>query len=128
MQAMADRGFGFYQATVYKVESNQRRVTVGEAIALAQIVRSTVERLAGGLSVADGDEDGERAIIREYLRTLEETAARIEVQKREAEASLAERAHLLRQLEESQAKTAALVAETQDLLRGLADGEHQTEA
>ena len=44
---MSERGFDFYQATVYKIENHKRRVTIAEALALAEIVGVPVTTLAG---------------------------------------------------------------------------------
>jgi transcriptional regulator with XRE-family HTH domain len=38
-QQMSDRGFGFSQATIWKIESGQRPVRLGEAVALAEILQ-----------------------------------------------------------------------------------------
>jgi transcriptional regulator with XRE-family HTH domain len=38
-QQMSDRGFGFSQATIWKIESGQRPVKLSEAVALAEILQ-----------------------------------------------------------------------------------------
>ncbi|MGW9167906.1 helix-turn-helix transcriptional regulator [Agromyces sp. NPDC055658] len=43
---MSAEGFGFSQATIYKIENRKRKVGLGEALALAAILRVPVERLA----------------------------------------------------------------------------------
>ncbi len=42
---MAERGFPYYQQTVRRIEDGRRKVSVGEAAALAGILGTTVERL-----------------------------------------------------------------------------------
>ena len=42
---MVERGFPYYQQTVRRVEDGRRKVSVGEAAALASILGTTVERL-----------------------------------------------------------------------------------
>ena len=42
---MAERGFPYYQQTVRRIEDGRRKVSVGEATALASILGTTVERL-----------------------------------------------------------------------------------
>lgn len=44
-EAMQVRGFDFHQATVYKIENGKRKVTVGEALALSDIVNVPLEVL-----------------------------------------------------------------------------------
>lgn len=43
---MASRGFDFHQQTIYKIEKGARRVTVGEAVSLAEAVGQPIEVLA----------------------------------------------------------------------------------
>jgi transcriptional regulator with XRE-family HTH domain len=42
---MADRGFPYYQQTIRRIEEGRRKVSVGEAKALADILETTVDRL-----------------------------------------------------------------------------------
>jgi transcriptional regulator with XRE-family HTH domain len=42
---MAERGFPFYQQTVRRIEEGRRKVSVGEAKALGQILKTPMERL-----------------------------------------------------------------------------------
>jgi transcriptional regulator with XRE-family HTH domain len=42
---MAERGFPYYQQTVRRIEDGRRKVSVGEAKALADILETTMERL-----------------------------------------------------------------------------------
>ncbi len=42
---MSARGFPFYQQTVRRIEDSQRKVSVGEAKALAEILGTTIDRL-----------------------------------------------------------------------------------
>ena len=42
---MADRGFPYYQQTVRRIEDGRRKVSVGEAKALAQILETTIDQL-----------------------------------------------------------------------------------
>ena len=44
-RAMADLGFRYHQATVYKIESGARMVPVDEAFALGRLLRTSVEVL-----------------------------------------------------------------------------------
>lgn len=44
-EKMQERGHSFHQATVYKIESGTRRVTVSEANALAQILKNDLRRM-----------------------------------------------------------------------------------
>jgi transcriptional regulator with XRE-family HTH domain len=43
---MNRRGFAFHQSSVYKLENDLRRVSIAEALALADIVQTPVEMLA----------------------------------------------------------------------------------
>jgi transcriptional regulator with XRE-family HTH domain len=42
---MAEQGYPYYQQTVRRIEDGTRKVSVGEAVALGQILSSTVDRL-----------------------------------------------------------------------------------
>jgi transcriptional regulator with XRE-family HTH domain len=42
---MADRGFPYYQQTIRRIEDGRRKVSVGEAKALAQILETTIDQL-----------------------------------------------------------------------------------
>jgi transcriptional regulator with XRE-family HTH domain len=42
---MAERGFPYYQQTVRRIEEGRRKVSVGEATALAEILGTTMDRL-----------------------------------------------------------------------------------
>jgi transcriptional regulator with XRE-family HTH domain len=42
---MAERGFPYYQQTIRRIEEGRRKVSVGEAKALADILETTMERL-----------------------------------------------------------------------------------
>ena len=42
---MAERGFPYYQQTVRRIEEGRRKVSVGEAKALAEILGTTMDRL-----------------------------------------------------------------------------------
>src|ERR1700760_1636093 len=42
---MADRGFPYYQQTVRRIEDGRRKVSVGEAKSLAQILETTIDQL-----------------------------------------------------------------------------------
>jgi transcriptional regulator with XRE-family HTH domain len=42
---MAERGFPFYQQTIRRIEEGRRKVSVGEAKALGQILKTPMERL-----------------------------------------------------------------------------------
>lgn len=44
--AMRERGFDFHQQTVYKIEAGRRKVTVGEALAIAELVAVPLDILA----------------------------------------------------------------------------------
>lgn len=44
-EQMAARGFNYYPQTVHRIESGTRKVSVGEAKAIAEILGSTVDRL-----------------------------------------------------------------------------------
>lgn len=128
-QAMVDRGFGFYQATMYKVESGARRVTVGEAIALAQILGTSVESLAGtgpdSIDAPGMTLDERRALV-DLVRDRQARLDVVTTARREAELQAAravDRAASLR-AEESAAR-----AELLDVtLRVGSNGEHQAEA
>jgi transcriptional regulator with XRE-family HTH domain len=50
--SMQSRGFDFSQATIYKIENGKRKVSIGEALALAEIVASDITALT-----ATGDQD-----------------------------------------------------------------------
>jgi DNA-binding transcriptional MerR regulator len=47
---MSARGFPYYQQTVRRVEDSQRKVSVGEAKALAEILGTTIDRLTEPVS------------------------------------------------------------------------------
>lgn len=49
-QLMRQRGFKFHQATIYKIESGVRRVTVGEAAALSRALSVSLPFLISGSS------------------------------------------------------------------------------
>ncbi|MDO8338441.1 MAG: helix-turn-helix transcriptional regulator [Microcella sp.] len=51
-ELMRERGFRFHQATIYKIENGSRRVTVGEAEALSQVLGASLSFL-----IASGSED-----------------------------------------------------------------------
>lgn len=46
--AMKKRGFDFHQSTIGKIERGDRRASIGEAVALADVLRVTLPRLLGG--------------------------------------------------------------------------------
>jgi len=50
---MSARGFPFYQQTVRRIEDSQRKVSVGEAKALAEILGTTIDRLTEPLPAAE---------------------------------------------------------------------------
>lgn len=54
---MARRGFRWHQATVYKVESGERQVPIGEAVALTEILGLSLDRILG----ADSSDAAHRA-------------------------------------------------------------------
>lgn len=43
---MADQGWPYYPQTIHRIESGQRKVTLGEAWSLASILKTTIDRLA----------------------------------------------------------------------------------
>ena len=47
---MSARGFPYYQQTVRRIEDSQRKVSVGEAKALAEILGTTIDRLTEPVS------------------------------------------------------------------------------
>jgi transcriptional regulator with XRE-family HTH domain len=50
---MADRGFPFYQQTIRRIEEGRRKVSVGEAKAIAEILDTTVDQLTASVPEAD---------------------------------------------------------------------------
>jgi transcriptional regulator with XRE-family HTH domain len=63
-QQMADRGFGFSQATIWKIESGQRPVKASELVALADALEVRAWDLTAAASLtagpaADGDSPGQ---------------------------------------------------------------------
>lgn len=44
-EQMSARGFKFHQATVHKIESKDRRVSIGEAVTLSEVLGVALERL-----------------------------------------------------------------------------------
>ena len=62
-QIMSEQGFKWHQATVYKVELGQRKVTVGEALALADMVGTPLDVLA------DPDPESPRSLRNEVNRS-----------------------------------------------------------
>src|SRR6516164_3759995 len=42
---MAERGYPYYQQTIRRIEEGRRKVSVGEAKALAEILGTTMDRL-----------------------------------------------------------------------------------
>jgi transcriptional regulator with XRE-family HTH domain len=50
---MAERGFPFYQQTIRRIEEARRKVSVGEAKALAEILDTTVDQLTASVPEAD---------------------------------------------------------------------------
>ena len=62
---MAERGFPYYQQTVRRIEEGRRKVSVGEAKALADILGTTMDRLtwpgrAASVAGAAGHDDRPR--------------------------------------------------------------------
>lgn len=47
-EMMADRGFKWHQATVYKIENGSRQVQLGEARAVAEILGVPLDRMTDG--------------------------------------------------------------------------------
>lgn len=66
-ESMQNRGFDFTQATIYKIESGKRKVSVGEALALAAIVNSDISALT---AAADQDLAVKRQNMRFVAREL----------------------------------------------------------
>lgn len=54
---MAERGFDFHQATVYKIEAGSRRVPIEEAVALADIVAMPLTALVANPRMQQGQYD-----------------------------------------------------------------------
>jgi len=50
---MSARGFPYYQQTVRRIEDSQRKVSVGEAKALAEILGTTIDRLTEPVSAQE---------------------------------------------------------------------------
>jgi DNA-binding transcriptional MerR regulator len=50
---MSARGFPYYQQTVRRIEDSQRKVSVGEAKALAEILGTTIDRLTEPVSAEE---------------------------------------------------------------------------
>lgn len=75
--AMAARGYRWHQATVYKVESGERRIQLGEAVAVATILAVPLEPMAGGEPPAPllaTDELHALDLAAELMRTLRRIA------------------------------------------------------
>ncbi|PZU48441.1 MAG: hypothetical protein DI566_04195 [Microbacterium sp.] len=85
VDAMNELGFNFAQQTVYKIENGLRRVTIGEAIALADVIGVPLEKL-----LPREDNLRELQIVRD-LRAAEVMRAQHAMQsaEREYEAALA---------------------------------------
>lgn len=66
-ESMTSRGFDFTQATVYKIENGKRKVTVGEALAIASILATDIEMLT---ATADDEFDVIKHRIRASAREL----------------------------------------------------------
>lgn len=79
-QAMQEAGFDFHQQTVYKVETGQRRITIGEAVELSRIVRASVEKLlARSDPMTPVHEDADRARHQALLAADNYTVALLRV-------------------------------------------------
>src|ERR1700733_12223766 len=50
---MSARGFPYYQQTVRRIEDSQRKASVGEAKALAEILATTIDRLPEPVSAEE---------------------------------------------------------------------------
>ncbi len=89
VQAMTDRGFAtFHQVTIYKIERGDRRVSVGEGLALAEIVGHSLgslyesfgdSRAARVKRIADasGRIDADVALIAESVARLQVETAQL---------------------------------------------------
>jgi DNA-binding transcriptional MerR regulator len=58
---MSARGFPYYQQTVRRIEDSQRKVSVGEAKALAEILGTTIDRLTEPVSAKEAGYRGPTA-------------------------------------------------------------------
>lgn len=58
---MSARGFPYYQQTVRRVEDSQRKVSVGEAKALSEILGTTIDRLTEPVSAEEAGYRGPTA-------------------------------------------------------------------
>lgn len=62
---MTDRGWQYYQSTVYKIEHGERKVSFGEAADLAAILGTSLDRFAW-----TGAEANEQAMVNDAVATL----------------------------------------------------------
>lgn len=134
MDAMNELGFGFVQQTVYKIENELRRVTIGEAIALADVVRVPLERLVSPTEIPSAGD----------VRALSANVTRLEAERNELRTELSALMERLKELEvrlefardafisaaESRLHSGDVGVAQFDVLsfaKGSDDGEHQAE-
>lgn len=60
---MRDRGFDFTQATIYKIETGKRKVTIAEALALSELLDTDVSALTA-------EKDDELSVYQDKLRVM----------------------------------------------------------
>lgn len=91
---MAERGFPYYQQTVRRIEEGRRKVSVGEAKALADILGNSMERLtwpgraasaAGFLDMTIGRAEGAWGQIAAWTVSLLHKQRQLEISTGEAE-------------------------------------------
>ena len=79
---MTMRGFDFHQQTIYKIEKGTRKVTVGEAVSLAEAVGVPVEALADQFPQSPESRANEvRRAGRDYAEALFDTVSQMQTLK-----------------------------------------------
>ncbi|GAA1700302.1 hypothetical protein GCM10009792_20580 [Microcella alkalica] len=94
-EEMKYRGFDFHQQTVYRIESGKRKVTVGEALALSELVEVPLDVLAARSEDSlQRRRQTLRFMARQTVQYIEEVAAAAEEAK-EKQSELRDSAALL---------------------------------
>jgi hypothetical protein len=73
---MKERGYPFHQVTIVRIESGDRRLTIGEAQSLSRVLGVSLQELAGDLPAPASELRGKMAgaadLIRQNLREMAE--------------------------------------------------------
>ncbi|HEY0889665.1 MAG TPA: helix-turn-helix transcriptional regulator [Nocardioides sp.] len=127
---MADRGFPFHQTTVKRLEAGERVTRLGEAKALAEILRVSLSMLIAegeGGSTAGGELVTLRSELEELNAKEKQLRARAAALDHHVNEAVAERHEVRQRLETLWLRQAELSGRFQALSEGAGDGEHREE-